>query len=239
MPGAAMKAVRRKRPGDEAIYGEIYDAILEHRLTPGTKLTEDALSDVFGVSRTVVRKALLRLGHDNIVRLRPNRGAVVASPTIEEARDVFEARRLIEDAVVRTAAKAGSPGQFDELRALAREERDAFESGDRRAAIRLSGDFHLRLADIGGNAVLGDFLKELVSRTSLIIALYEAPGSSACAFDEHMELADVIASGASSRAATLMDAHLRAIEDKLDLEDETGPIDLAQVFADASERLGE
>ena len=216
---------------DETVYAEIYGAILDHRLLPGTKLTEDSLGEVFGVSRTVVRKALFRLGHAGIVRLRPNRGAVVASPSIEEARDVFAARRILEDAVVRAVTGAPDEAGLEALHALAAEERDAFERGDRRSWIRLSGDFHLRLAEMGGNRVVSAFLEELVSRTSLIIALYEAAGHSACAFDEHMALIDAIAAGQRKSARALMARHLSACEEKLNLDSADESVDIIDVFA--------
>src|ERR1700712_3347789 len=85
-------------PSDLAIYQRIAAAIFEQRLPPGTKLTEDKLGGIFGVSRTIVRNALLRLAHERIVEVRPNRSAVVASPTREEAQHVFEARRIVEAA---------------------------------------------------------------------------------------------------------------------------------------------
>jgi DNA-binding GntR family transcriptional regulator len=225
-----------RKTRDEAVYADIYDAILDHRLPPGTKLTEDSLGEVFGVSRTVIRKALFRLGHEGIVRIRPNRGAAVASPSTEEARDVFATRRVLEDAVVGEVTGVLGEAELDALRALAREEREAFERGDRRSWIRLSGDFHLGLAELAGNAVVFDFLKELVSRTSLIIALYDAAGQSACGFDEHMALIDAIAAGDRKSARKLMAAHLSACEDKLNLEGADETVDLSDVFARAEER---
>ena len=218
-------------PGDLAIYAHVYDAILDHRLPPGTKLTEDALGDIFGVSRTVVRKALFRLAHEKIVRIRPNRGATVARPTVAEARDVFESRRVVEGAVLRALVRRITADELESLRAMVAAEQAAFESGDRRNWIRRSGAFHLRLAELAGNAVLADFLKELVSRTSLIIALYETPGNSACASDEHLKLIEAIARHDGAAAAALMDAHLRACEDKLNLEGADLAVDLADVFA--------
>ena len=234
---AGARAGRRRSPGDEAVYAAVYEAILDHRLPPGTRLGEDSLGDIFGVSRTVVRKALIRLAEDNIVRLRPNRGAAVASPSVAEAREVFEARRVVESAVVRRLAGAADRGQLDSLRAMVRSERAAFESGDRRGWIRLSGDFHVELARIAGNAVLADFLKELVSRTSLIIALYQSRGSAACAFTDHMGLLDAIARGDEARASVLMRDHLLECENKLNLSGDEHPVDLGEVFApDAGRR---
>lgn len=221
----------RTTPGDQTVYAEIYEAILDHRLPPGTKLTEDSLGEIFGVSRTLVRKALFRLAHENIVRIRPHRGAVVASPSIEEARDVFQARRVVENAIVATLAREAGAQQLDALRALVDDERDAYEHGDRRSVIRLSGNYHLKLAEIAGNAVLLDFLKELVSRTSLIIALHEAPGQAACSFDEHAALTEAIARGDEDMAVRLMTEHLQSCEDRLNLAAGGAAVDLAQVFA--------
>ena len=84
---------------DEIVYAHIFDAILEQRLAPGTKLSEEALGEIFGVSRTIIRRALSRLAHEQVVLLRPNRGAVVASPIIDEARQILFARRTVERAI--------------------------------------------------------------------------------------------------------------------------------------------
>lgn len=220
----------RKAAGDAAVYAELYDAILEQRLAPGTKLPEDGLGEIFGVSRTVVRKALFRLAHEELIRFRPNRGAIVASPTVEEAAQVFEARRIVEGAIVRKVFGALTPESLRGLKDIVSEERAAHERGDRAGWIRLSGDFHLRLADIAGNHVLADYLKALVSRTSLIISLYERPGNSACSFDEHASFLIALEANDLKRALTLMERHLEACESKLNMEEQTLSRDLAAIF---------
>lgn len=229
----SMGARRRGRtgPGDETVYREVYDAILAHRLVPGTKLAEDALGEIFGVSRTVVRKALFRLADGGVVDIRPNRGATVASPTAQEARDVFETRHILERAIVERLVSNITDEQLASLRRLAADERAAYENGDRAAWIRLSGDFHLQLAAIAGNRMVSKFLGVLVSRTSLIIALYEQPGTAACSFDEHAALIDAIAAGKAAPAVEMMRRHLQECEDKLDLEEPDAPRELGEVFA--------
>ncbi|MFO1349761.1 MAG: GntR family transcriptional regulator [Gammaproteobacteria bacterium] len=233
-PAAQALPKRRTATRDQAIYDAVYDAIMDHRLPPGTKLTEAAFCDFFGVSRTVVRKALVRLAHDGMVTLRLNRGAVVASPSIEETHDVFEARRVIESALIHSLTHRANAEQLRQLHVIAEDEQAALERGDRRAAVRLSGEFHLRLATLGGNAVLSQFLNELITRTSLIIALYETPGTSACLFDDHFALIDAIASGDAERAATQMEAHLRACEARLNLKEKGKPVELADIFGKPS-----
>jgi len=222
-----------RAPGDESVHAAVYDAILDHRLPPGTRLSEDALGGAFGVSRTVVRRALFRLARDRVVQIRPRRGAVVASPSVQEAREVFAARRIVESALLRTLTVASKPRKLAHLHACLQSEDSARRHGDRAAAIRVSGDFHLRLARLGDNQVLAEFLQELIARTSLIIALYEIPGRSTCVHDEHARLLDLITDGDNVAAVTLMDTHLAACEAGLDLHASARPVDLRAVFENA------
>lgn len=230
-PAWGSKAGRRPTPNDETIYREIYDAIVDHRLPPGTKLTEDALGEVFGVSRTRINKVLQRLAQEQIVALQRNRGASVARPTVEEAREVFAARRLIEAETVRLAAAHREPAALERLDDNLREEAEALANQDPRAMIEHSGRFHLTVAEMAGNRTLARFLKALVARTSLIIAVYERPGGSPCDGDEHRMLRDLIAAGEADAAATALIEHLSHIEAGLDFDQRAAkPTDLAQVF---------
>lgn len=222
---------RRRGPADERIHRELSDAIVDHRVPPGTSLPEDTLASAFGVSRTVVRKALLRLGHEKLVELRPNRGAMVARPSVEEARAVFEARRVIEAAIVdAVTARATDPALADLRTHLAREQ-EAEHAGDRHALIRLSGDFHRSLAALAGNDVLGEFVAELVSRSSLILALYQRRSSHPCSHDEHAGVLDAVARRDAATAKARMAEHLAQVEHHLDLGGDVAPVDLHALFA--------
>ena len=226
-----MSTRKPKRNQDEWIYQEVFDAILEQRLAPGTKLAEDAMGEIFNVSRTVIRKVLQRLSHEKVVEIRPNRGAVVSAPSVEEARDVFAARRLIEAGITRLACENITDEIADELEELIREEDRLYREGDQSGGIRLSGEFHMRLADIAGNVTLKGYLKELVTRSSLIIAQYEAPGNNVCVHKDHDGLVEVIRAGDVERAVHLMDLHLQACEDKLNLDDGEAAPDLKAIFS--------
>ena len=221
----------RGRVGDDVIYREIYDAIIDHRLPPGTALPEDTLASAFGVSRTVVRKAIIRLAHERLVELRPNRGAAVERPTVKEARELFEARRMVEPSLITMTIGVIDDVQLQELRGSVDEERAAYTRGDRRTLIRLSGDFHRRLAEIAGNEVLSDLLGELISRTSLVIALYELPGIWPCSLDEHLRLLELVARRDEDAAAALMHEHLDHCEQQLDLSGKSKTVDLRALFA--------
>ena len=224
---------RRARVTDERIHREVAQAIVEHRLPPGTALPEDQLAGVFGVSRTVVRKALLRLAHEKLVELRPNRGAAVARPSVDEARQLFEARRLLEPVLLRAAATRIAPRTLARLRANLVEEQQAWRRGDRRAVIRLSGEFHRLLAAAADNAVLLEFLAELVARTSLVIALYQPLGTTPCSMEEHARLVEALEAGDTDRACALMEAHLHHCEEQLDLSERGRPIDLRSIFGES------
>ena len=217
---------------DERIYRAVVNAVMSHRLPPGTRLGEAEFCDLYGVSRTTVRKALQRLAHDHIIELRPNRGAVVASPSPKEARDVFAARRALEREIVPLVVQRATPASLRAIRAAIEAEEAARRSADRAAWIRLGGEFHLLLAELAGNAVLQRFMAELVSRCSLIIALYENPGAPMCGNHDHQELLALIESGDAARATALIEHHLVEIEARLHLGEQDRKVNLAEALAD-------
>jgi DNA-binding GntR family transcriptional regulator len=217
---------------DERIYRAVVNAVMSHRLPPGTRLGEAEFCDLYGVSRTTVRKALQRLAHDHIIELRPNRGAVVASPSPKEARDVFAARRALEREIVPLVVQRATPASLRAIRAAIEAEEAARHSADRAAWIRLGGEFHLLLAELAGNAVLQRFMAELVSRCSLIIALYENPGAPMCGNHDHQQLLALIESGDAARATALIEHHLVEIEARLHLGEQDRKVNLAEALAD-------
>jgi DNA-binding GntR family transcriptional regulator len=222
---------RRRPPSDEAIFDRIVAAVMEQKLAGGAKLPEAALCEAFGCSRTQIRRVLLVLAERGMVALHPNRGAFVASPSADEARDVFEARRAIERSSVLSAATRIDSNALSDLRANARAGALAEACGDRKESIRLSGQFHIRLAEVAGNMVLLRFLEDLVARTSLIIGLYGSRSPRSCAEPEHDALVDALARGDGPGAAAVMEHHLRRVESALDIRDVgEAPVDVRRVF---------
>lgn len=216
---------------DMRIYKAVVTAVMSHRLPPGTHLGEADFCEFYQVSRTTVRKALQRLAHDHIIELRPNRGAVIASPTPQQAREIFAARRALEREIVPLVIRHATPESLKQIRAALAAEDAARRSGDRAAWIRLGGEFHLLLAQLAGNHVLLRFMGELVSRCSLIIALYETPGSAMCENDEHQDLATLIEQGKVKEAIHLIEHHLLAIEARLHLAGQDRKVNLAQALS--------
>ena len=230
-PEALSDVESKSSTQDERLYNEILDAILDHRLNPGVKLKEDELSGIFSVSRTVVRRALLRLSHDRIVDIQPNRGATIIRPDVQKAREILGVRRLIERELIGEATKAATKQSLKELKQCVEDERNQVRQQHIGSGLRLSGDFHIRLSMLSSNSTLQSYLKELVPQTSLLIAMYQTPHHDLCSHQEHFDIIDVIASGDVKAAQVEMDNHLQRIEDKLDLGNERSPGDLHAAFA--------
>jgi DNA-binding GntR family transcriptional regulator len=191
------------------MYTDIYDAVMEHRLPPQTKLTEQVLCEIYGLARHNVRKVLSQLASDGLVDLEPNRGAFIANPSPQEAAEMFELRQSLERLVVQKVAEQASAAVLARLKGMVERERAAWQSGDRSTWIRLSADFHVELARIAGNTLLTDMLRRLVSRTTLLIASVEAPGQNACSFDDHLEILSRLEAGDRTGALKSMARHLQ------------------------------
>lgn len=194
-------------------------AIHEHHLAPGTKLGEDELSDVFSVSRTVVRSALQSLAHENLVELKRNRGAFVARPTIREAREVFEARALLEPRTARSAAERMTDEGLAILDAHIEAEHKALAEGEAGKALRLSGQFHIEISRLADQTIIATFIEQLIARSSLIIALYWQRQSALCEKHAHHALMQAFRTCDGKEAEALMTSHLVDIVSALDLRE--------------------
>lgn len=236
--GAGHSPSRKASSPPEAaqrIYQHIVRAVEEHRLPPGTKLGEEALAVLFGVSRARVRQALHHLSLTHIVTLHPNRGAFVAEPTIKEARAVFAARRLVEPQLAGSLVGRLGGAELQRLKRHVAAEDAARGARDRHEGIKLSGEFHVLLAELAGNNVLTDIVRGLVARSSLIIALYQRAGMVDCAPDEHGELVEALGGRSGRVVARLMDHHLRHVEAALLLITPShGVVDLRAVLGAAA-----
>ncbi|MGE8179486.1 GntR family transcriptional regulator [Pseudomonas fluorescens] len=210
----------KKRCVDD-IYPQIFDAILEQRIAPASRFTEESLGQAFGVSRSIIRQVLARLSHQQVVILRPNHRPQVAAPDAEQTRQILHARRLTETTLVRLACQQPTSRHLPQLHELIERERRCIEQNQRGPAIRLSGEFHLQLAQVAGNAPLAQFLGSLVPLTSLAIACYEEQSPSHCAWQEHTAIVEAVERGDARAAEGLMTEHLDHLEQKL-LSPESG-----------------
>ena len=190
-------------------------AIVEHRLQPGAKLAEQKLADHFGVSRTLVRQALLQLSQHQLIRLEPARGAFVAAPSVAEARQVFAVRRMIETGMTQVFVAQVTPARIKVLRDHVAQEKLAVERGDASGRTELLGDFHVRMAELMGNAVLAQVLGQLISRCALITLMYQSANAAEHSNAEHAQIVKALAAKDETRAVQLMQLHLQHVEENL------------------------
>ncbi|MDB5958585.1 GntR family transcriptional regulator [Ramlibacter sp.] len=206
-------------------------AIVEHRLQPGTKLAEQKLADHFGVSRTLVRQALFQLVQKHLVKMEPARGAFVAAPTVDEARQVFQVRRLLEAEMVREFLRNATPAKIRALREHVAQEKAAIGSKDATERQQILGDFHVRMAELADNSVLAQILRDLVSRSSLITLMYQRDSFTAHSQEEHVELVKALAARDEKRAVKLMHEHLQHVEESLAFDRTIPTHDIVQALA--------
>lgn len=218
-------------PQEQAIHHTLSQTLLAGRLAPGTQLIETRLAQIFGVSRERVRKVLHRLGHERLLELIPNRGCFVSNPTLAQAREIYEARRIVEGGLVGRLAGRLSAAQLAALQAHGEREYAALHAQDRARSIQLSGEFHLLLASFADSPFVSRALQELVSRTAMLVAFFEPAASSTCACEEHEDIVRALAQGDGARAMKAMHVHLSLIETRLQ------PRALAAASADADTEI--
>jgi DNA-binding GntR family transcriptional regulator len=225
--------LRKRRPsaaaagdgaaGDQTqrIVAAITQAIVARRLMPGTKLVEQQLADIFHVSRTLVRQALNQLSRNHLVSLEPARGAFVATPSVDEARQVFEVRAMLETLLVKQLCETITPAQLAQLRRHLKDEREAVQRTDVPGRTHLLADFHVVLARMLGNEVLADILSDLLGRSSLIALMYQSSHSAEHSQDEHVRIVDALERRDARTAARLMAQHIASVERNLRFDPQT------------------
>ena len=202
-------------------------AIVEHRLLPGAKLAEQKLANHFGVSRTLVRQALFQLSQNRLIRLVPARGAFVAAPSVEEAKQVFAVRRMLETQMVSEFVKNITPAKIQSLKAHIQQEREAVAKEDVSGRTELLGDFHVHMAGLMGNQVLAQMLGELISRCALITLMYQSRSEAQHSTDEHEEIVLALEAKDARKAVQLMSEHLLHVEEGLTFDRKVPSHDIA------------
>jgi DNA-binding GntR family transcriptional regulator len=193
----------------------VVQSILNRKLRPGERLGEQELADLFGVSRTLVREALMQLQARGFVEVRSRLGWYVVEPSFDEARETYAARRVIEPGMLRDA---GKPLQtvIRRLRQHVADERKAIASADAATRSVQLADFHVCLAECLGNRFLTAMMIDLSARTTLVSALYQSHAAAQESNADHADIVSALAAGDSARAEALMCAHIDSLAARLD-----------------------
>lgn len=235
----AMKQIRTSRPRkgdvetDETVYQALMTAILEGKLEAGTKLAEAPLARAFGVSRERIRKVLHRLVAERRLEAVTNRGVRVPQPTLDDVRAIYQAHRILEAGVIHELA-----GRIDEtlLRRLERHiglEQKAAMERNRAESVKLSGEFHLLLTDCLGNEAVSAFLRDLLSRSSVMVSIYESSSDAICGVSEHAAIVEALQRRDPSQAQKLSALHFQHVEQRFRLKRPVGEkTDISALFSE-------
>ncbi len=205
-PSTAPSASRRA-------YEHVRARLVAGSLADGELLSEGAVAEAVGVSRTPVREAFLQLESEGLLALYPKRGALVVPVSDREARELFAARVLVESDALRTVlSRPHDPGLVAELRAVVAEQRGLLEGEDLVASADADRRLHRAWVAAAGNGVLLRFFDGLRDRHDrMTVAMMRRGGPRRSVLvDEHEALVDAIEARDVERATALLAAHLDA-----------------------------
>ena len=213
---------------EDDVLRQIEQAVLDHRLPPGTKLKEVQLAELFGVKRGLIRKVLARLAHSRLVDQTPNRGATVAQPTVKEGQDLFAARRVLESSILQILAESIEQKSIRQLRKLLDREQRAYLDNNPEKALAVSVEFHRLLAKLAGNGVLEEYLNDVIHRSPLVVLTHLGKDhDNQCRNQEHEAIVDALENRDAKAAIKVMNHHLMHIESKIKHKPEAASEDLS------------
>jgi DNA-binding GntR family transcriptional regulator len=198
-------------PLREQVAKILHDDIVSAKLEPGQRLVESTLCARFQVSRAVVREALRQLEAEGLVNTIPHRGPVVATLTIEEARDLYETRACLEALAAALFAQRATSAQREQLTTCLTAMKSAFASDDPLARLWAKDDFYRVMLDGSGNAVVAATLRGIHARVQRLRALsLQAPGRPLNSLADLTEITEAAVAGDSARASERCEAHVSA-----------------------------
>ena len=197
----------------DSVYMELRGKILSRELKPAQRLLEVKIANEMGVSRTPVREALRRLANEGLVKIVPNSGARVASPSSHEMDNSYSVREYLENMSVELACRTGMDKRtLERLDGLVRDGDAAYDAGDVDAFLAANNDFHRVIAEAGKNYVLSEYVDNIIQRTNVYIYFYskfiEAENKSS---GEHRAILRAIAQRDRIGAQELMKQHLERV----------------------------
>jgi DNA-binding GntR family transcriptional regulator len=183
--------------------------ILDGTYEPGERLKEAQLSQALGISRSPIREAIQSLANEGLLRLVPQKGAIVSTFDLEEIRDLYEIRGALDGLAARLAAERATPQQLDELSNFLEATRDTLDSNSSTVYPR-DLDFHQQICELAGNRKLLDQASEI--RTQLQLArsrVGSKPGRARLGYEEHVAIYEALKDGDPEKAEERMKSHLR------------------------------
>lgn len=191
----------------EKVYGPLRADMISCRLAPGTEIRESELAARFGVSKSPVRDALMRLEREGLVITLPRQGYRVAPVSLADVQDMFHLRDALERACMERIVRRASDDQLAELEPFRRFEAAAWDGG----FVAYNREFHRTLARIAGNARMRGQLDDLIDQMERAVQLSLSSlkqGDPQSLVDEHSQIIDALQARQLSRAQRLASRHV-------------------------------
>lgn len=195
------------------VIAEMRRRIITGEIEPGVNLSELALADEFGVSRTPVREALKQLETEGLVEVRPRVGTFVTTPSRREITELFEMKELLEGAAARLLAQRGRVPEVEQMEENLRQADKAVARDDRQRYAELVQEFHDLLIVGSDNSKLEAHYRMLMNQLAyprLVTTSLSQPGRPLQSDREHHRVLDLILAKDGDSAEAVMREHVRA-----------------------------
>lgn len=191
----------------EMAYDIIREGILDGTLPPGMKLRQETLAESIGISRLPIRSALIQLEADGLVEFHARRGAMVRALSVDEAREVYQLRTLLEKEALRLAMSEMKPERIAELRQLAKTADDISEGGE---FVKARADFYAALYDSQHRPMMWEMIEQLRLKLGRYVLGWRLVSNDE-SHDSHGRLVDAVADGDIQTASDMLESHLNHV----------------------------
>ena len=211
--GATARFARHAARNSEIVYRDLREAIVNVTLPPGTPLSEKEITEKYGISRTPVREAILRLVEEKLVDVIPKSGTFVARIPVDELREAIVARKALEEVCVREATERATKSQLMELEAVIQRERELAEKGDEQAFHEADNAFHAGIAAASGYPGIWNMIEKIRVQVERYRRLtLPQQGRMQLVVDEHAQVLDAMERGDADEAVERMHSHLNKLQ---------------------------
>jgi DNA-binding GntR family transcriptional regulator len=206
----------RKRPVADQVYDALKHAIVTVRLLPGTSISENRMCRHFGVSRTPVRSAVVRLAEEGLIDVYPQQGSFVAPIRLASVRDSHFIRKHLELAVLRDAARLWTPAKSRAARAIIASQEAAIAAGDADLFHQEDERFHQAFSLFADREGVWSTILVAKARLGRFVRLFGKPERLPFVIEEHLGILDALDAGDAALATARLDSHLDKVFDMLD-----------------------
>ncbi len=208
-------AAPRGRGARARVLDQLRDAIVRGEHPPGTSLSEGALAEAYGTSRTPIREALQQLQSEGLVEVVPRVGTFVRQPSRREVVELFQLKSVLEGLGAQLLAQRGRVAETELLQANLADSEAAVQAGDMERYAQLVHEFHGLIVQGADNHRLAAHYSSLMNQLAyhrIVVTTLRHPGRLAASLDEHRRVLDRIVDKDGFGAEAAMRDHVRSSE---------------------------